>query len=261
MDLHLERFSLPIMEIFFLGTGTAIPVRMHSPAGLLIIVDGQPVLLDIGPGTLSRLELGGVSFDRLDTLLLTHFHPDHTLDLATLLQVFNYAPEAQRQRPFFIAACPGMQDFYHRMLDLFPDLAPLGYELNIKEVFREEFMVGKLSVRCAPTGHTSESIAYRLDDGKHSLVYSGDAAVHGELVNLASGADILICECSFPAGWETDDHLNADMVGVVAHQAGVKSVVLTHTYPPAQAVDLVAQVRKNFNGQIQLAIDGLHLSL
>jgi ribonuclease BN (tRNA processing enzyme) len=249
------------MEIFFLGTGTAIPVRMHSPAGLLVVADRQPILLDIGPGTLSRLEITGFSYAQLDHLFLTHFHSDHTLDLATLLQVFNYTPGLERTRPFSISACPGIHDFYQRMLNLFPELAPLTYKLDIHEVFRDSFSTGKLEILTAPTGHTPESIAFRLDDGEHSLVYSGDAAASGELTGLADKVDLLICECSFPSGWETDDHLNADAAGMIAQQAGVKSLVLTHTYPPAQAVDLIAQVRRYYDGKVQLAIDGLHLSL
>jgi ribonuclease BN (tRNA processing enzyme) len=249
------------MEIFFLGTGTAVPVRQHTPAGLLVVAAGQTILLDIGPGTLSRLELAGYSCAQLQHLLLTHFHPDHTLDLATLLQVFNFTPGAERTDAFTIIACPGIEDFYQRLLDLYPDLSPLSYKLNINHVFNDEFSIGKLKARSAPTGHTAESIAYRLNDGKHTLVYSGDATTHGELVQLADQADLLICECSFPAGWETEDHLNADTAGIIAQQAGVKSLVLTHCYPPAQEVDLVAQVRRHYNGMVQLAVDGLHLSV
>ena len=247
------------MEIFFLGTGTAVPVRQHAPAGLLVVAAGLPLLLDIGPGTISRLESAGFSCAQLHYLLLTHFHPDHTLDLATLLQVFNFAPGAERMDPFTIIACPGIQDFYRRLLELYPDLSPLSYELELKQVFQDAFSIDGLMLRCAPTGHTPESIAFRLDDGRHSLVYSGDASPRGELVQLADGADLLVCECSFPAGWETEDHLNADSAGLIAQQAGVKSLVLTHTYPPALAVDLVAQVRSHYTGPVRLAVDGLHL--
>jgi ribonuclease BN (tRNA processing enzyme) len=250
-----------MMDLFFLGTGTAIPVKLHSPAGLLVVADGKPILLDIGPGTLSRLNLAGIATSSLDHLLLTHFHPDHTLDLATLLQVFNYAPSAERTRSFSITASPGIEDFYRRLVELYPELAPLTYKLEIQQVFRDEFSIGKLRIRTAPTGHTPDSIAFRLEEGEHSLVYSGDASEHGELVELAEKADLLICECSFPAGWETEDHLNADTAGAIAQKAGVKILILVHTYPPAQAVDLAAQVSKHFTGTVQLAVDGLHMVL
>ena len=146
-------------------------------------------------------------------------------------------------------------------MELYPELAPLTYQLELHQAFRDEFSIGKIRIKTAPTGHTTNSIAYRLEDGEHTLVYSGDATAHGELVQLADKVDLLICECSFPSGWETEDHLNADTAGVLAQQAGVKSLVLIHTYPPAQAVDLVAQVRKHYNKEVQLAVDGLHMKL
>jgi ribonuclease BN (tRNA processing enzyme) len=249
------------MDIFLLGTGTAIPVKQHSPAGLAVAAGGQHLLFDIGPGTLGRLEQAGIGYDQLDRLLLTHFHPDHTLDLATLLLVFNFAPGAARTRPFTLTSCAGIEDFLQHMYRLYPDLVPIGYDLRLHPVRREEFTLGQLKVRSAPTGHTPESVAYRLDLNGRSLVYSGDATPHGELAELAAGADLLISECSFPAGWETEEHLNADSLGLLASQAGVKSLLVTHCYPPAMAVDLVGQIHAHYSGEVQLAVDGLRLSL
>ena len=249
------------MEVILLGAGTGIPIKDHSPAGLIVKARGQCLLIDIGPGTLGRLQLAGVECDQIDQLLLSHLHPDHTLDLATLLLVYNYAPNAERTSPFPIIGCRGLKDFYSRMVSLYPEVAPTLFELQLREVHDEEFEVGGLKLRCAPTGHTPESVAYRIDDGRHSIVYSGDAAPNGQLVRLAQGADLLISECSFPAGWETEDHLNADTLGDIAQQAKVKSLVLVHTYPPALAADLVGQIRVRYGGGVQLGTDGLRLVL
>ncbi len=249
------------MEIFLLGTGTAIPIKQHSPSGLIVKVGGQCLLFDIGPGTLGRLHLAEVDYAQINHLLLSHLHPDHTLDLATLLLVFNYAPNVERTTPFPITGCRGLESFYKRMVNLYPEIAPLSYELQLREVYQDEFSIGKLKVKCAPTGHTPDSVAYRLDDGNRCMVYSGDATPRGELARLAEGADVLISECSFPSGWETQDHLNADTVGKLAQQAGVKSLVVVHSYPPALAVDLIGQIRNHYHGEAQLAVDGLRLSL
>jgi ribonuclease BN (tRNA processing enzyme) len=249
------------MEIFLLGTGTSVPVKQHTPAGLVVIADGKRLLFDIGPGTLNRLEQTGILYDQLDQLLLTHFHPDHTLDLATLLLLFNYDPGGSRTNSFTITSCTGIEGFLQRMYTLYPVITPIGYHLQVHPVWREEFGLGKIKIQSAPTGHTPESVAYRLEFEGRSLVYSGDATPRGELVDLAAGADMLISECSFPAGWETEEHLNADSLGLLASQAKVKSLVVTHCYPPALAVDLISQIRVHYNGNVQLAVDGLHLSL
>ena len=249
------------MEITLLGTGTAIPVTQHSPSGLIVKAGGECLLVDIGPGTLGRLHLAGVKYDQIDHLLLSHLHPDHTLDLATLMLIFNYAPGAERTTPFHIIACQGFEDFFNRMVNLYPEIAPISFALETRQVFREEFSIGGLKIHCAPTGHTSNSVAYRVEDGSHVMVYSGDAAPSGELGQLARNADVLVCECSFPAGWQSDDHLNADTIGEIAQQAQVKSLVVVHSYPPALAVDLASQIRNCYQGEVRLAFDGMRILL
>ena len=249
------------MDIYFLGTGTAVPVKNHSPAGLLVRASRQNLLLDIGPGTLSRMVDTGTTYDQLDGLLLSHLHPDHSLDLATLLQVFNYAPGAERTTPFTVTGCQGTQTFLQNMFALYPELTPAGYELKVLQAYRDDFFIGSLKVQTAPSGHTSQSIAYRLEDGQHVLVYSGDASRNGELVDLARSADLLVCECSFPDHWDTTDHLNAEDVGLIAAMAGVKSLIVTHLYPQALAADVTAQIRGHYQGELQVAVDGMHLVL
>jgi ribonuclease BN (tRNA processing enzyme) len=244
------------MEITLLGTGTAIPARQHSPAGLVVSVDDRHLLLDIGPGTLSRLEAAGISWQQLDHLLLTHLHPDHVLDLATLLLVFNYAPGAARTTPFTIIGCHGVEDFLTRLYALFPELKPIGYEIYLQPVLRDELSLENIKIRTAPSGHTPESVAFRLEADGRTLVYSGDASPDGELASLAARADLLVSECSFPAGWETTDHLNADTLGVLAQKAGVRKLLVTHCYPPAREVNLVAQIKAHYSGQVHLAVDG-----
>ena len=249
------------MEIFFIGTGTSLPALDHAPAGLIVKASDQILLFDIGPGTLSRLYLAGILYDQISELLLTHLHPDHTLDLATLLLAFNYAPGAERTSAFQVTGGRDLRDFFQRLVALYPEVAPVSFELLFRQVYRDEFSIGSLHVRTAPTGHTPDSIGYRLEDGQCSVVYSGDATMRGELAALALGADLLITECSFPSGWDTEDHFNADTVGAIAQQAGVKSLAITHRYPPALAVDLAEQIRGRYSGDVILAHDGLHLTV
>ena len=257
-----RNFASPnVMEIYFLGTGTAVPVENHSPAGLFVVTPQLRLLMDIGPGSLSRLNHIGFSVDQIDYLFLSHLHPDHTLDLITLLQVFNSAPETVRQKKFTIIGCRGCNEFLLHIYDLYPDVFPSGYSLEIREVYRDEFLLGDLRVQSGPTAHTESSVAFRMEEGGRSLVYSGDASRQGELTQLACGVDLLISECSFPAGWQTEDHLNADEIGLIAQKSNAKSLVVTHLYPPALRVDLLSQIHQHYQGKAQIAVDGLRLSL
>jgi ribonuclease Z len=75
-------------------------------------------------------------------------------------------------------------------------------------------------------------------------------------VRLAQGADLLLCECSLPDGWSVLDHLSAGQVGAIAAEAGVRRLALTHLYPPALEVDVVAQVKAFYRGEVTLVADG-----
>src|ERR1051326_2844377 len=50
-----------------------------------VIVDGQPILVDCGYGTLAALKKAGINHRQIANVFLTHLHDDHTADLAALL--------------------------------------------------------------------------------------------------------------------------------------------------------------------------------
>lgn len=249
------------MEIVLLGTGTAIPASHHSSAGLVVSTRETTLLVDAGPGTVARFSEAGFSIDDLDTLLITHLHSDHTLDLATLLQVFDSTPNPRRIRPFKIIGCHGTQEYYSRLLEAYPSISPESYKVKVTEVGKSQFMIGDLHLRSALSGHTPSSVGYRFVESGSVFVYSGDAVPHSDLDTLSANADVLVCECSFPAGWDTPDHMNADMVGMLAERAGVKKLIITHRYPPALEVDLKAQIQKYYSGNVVLAEDGMRFKV
>ncbi len=81
-----------MIRVVILGAGTAIPMTGYSPAGNLVQTDSGFLLVDVGPGTLSRLAAVGVDYRELDHILITHHHSDHTLDLVTLVQAYDSTP-------------------------------------------------------------------------------------------------------------------------------------------------------------------------
>lgn len=244
------------MKLTVLGAGTCIPYPGYSPAGYLVTIGGIPVLLDAGPGTIARLADQGVSYRDLEFVLVSHLHSDHVLDLLTLLQASNATPGWQRVKPLALYGCQGLESFLERLFSLFDGVAPESFRLQVHELASSHVDFGAWSLHTALTGHTGESLAYRLEEGSHALVYSGDVARPESLVGLAQGADLLLIECSLPDGWQTPDHLVPAQVGELAQAASVRSVVLTHRYPPALQADVVSQVKSVYSGPVFAAIDG-----
>ncbi|MBW1713256.1 MAG: ribonuclease Z, partial [Deltaproteobacteria bacterium] len=69
------------MEVLVLGSGTGVPWPGRAPSSVLVKARSKNLLLDMGPGALQRLTQEGVDWQALDAILLSHLHPDHTLDL------------------------------------------------------------------------------------------------------------------------------------------------------------------------------------
>jgi ribonuclease BN (tRNA processing enzyme) len=249
------------MQLTILGAGTCVPVAQHSASGYLVRVGETALLLDAGPGTIARLAAAGVSYRDLEYVFITHLHSDHTLDLVTLLQALMATPGWKREKTLTVTGCLGFTPFLEKLMQVYDGIAPRGYELSIGEMGRDrrDFLFG--TIETTLTGHTENSIAYRIEAQGKVLVYSGDAIETDNLVQLARGANIFVCECSLPNEWSTANHLIAGAVGRVAQKARVKQLVLTHLYPPALEADVVAQVQAEFDGVVIQASDGLEMEI
>lgn len=165
-----------------------------SPYTCLLIETGRNVILvDTGAGAASpttgairaRLEMLGVRPRDVDTVVLTHAHPDHIGGLATAYgqPIFRNARHILAEREF---------EFWTGRADLkamrVPDemkasmtrtarQALAAVRFQIETVDREREIVA--GVRVLPAaGHTPGHLAVLVSDGGEHLLNVGDAAVH-----------------------------------------------------------------------------------
>jgi len=248
-----------MIRVVILGAGTAIPMTGYSPAGHLVQSDSGFLLVDIGPGTLSRLAAVGVDYRELGHILITHHHSDHTLDLVTLIQAFDSTPGWVREEVLHLIGGRGTGDLFSQLMSTYPGIGPTSYRVEIHEMMHESLALPGWEVKSAFTGHTPDSLGYRLEVEGKVIVFSGDATLTMELVTLAEQADLFVCECSFPGSFGAGDHLAAEQVGWLAAKARVKKLVLVHMYPQTLESDLHAQIGKEYSGQVEVAKDGLEL--
>ncbi|MDZ7698139.1 MAG: MBL fold metallo-hydrolase [Deltaproteobacteria bacterium] len=253
------------MEVTILGSGTAIPIIDRASPSCALFVKGEPpMLFDVGPGTLRQLTRLGISHEAIGRIFLTHFHPDHCADLIHLFFATRNPRVLERRKPFVLMGPSGLNDFMaslHRAFDASLELPQATLEL--KELPPDgvtDIDFGNFRIRTAPTGHTPNSLAFRVDssDGS-SVVFSGDTGFSEAVIDLAQGADLLILESAFPDGDEVTGHLTPSLAGRMAALAGVRRLVLTHFYPESLSTDIPAQCRKNYDGELILARDLLRL--
>ncbi|MBW2637083.1 MAG: MBL fold metallo-hydrolase, partial [Deltaproteobacteria bacterium] len=117
-------------------------------------------------------------------------------------------------------------------------------------------------VNTMPMDHIESSIGFRVavPDGT-SLVYSGDTDYCENLVELSRNTDLLICEAAFPDEKKAKGHLTPSLAGKIATEAKVKTFILTHFYPECESIDIEAQCRRTYKGDLILAEDLMPIEL
>ena len=136
-------------------------------------------------------------------------------------------------------------------------------------------------VRAALVDHPPvvPAFGYRFDGPDRSIVISGDTKPSENLIELASGADILVHDAFYPAAIDRlvanvpnapalkesilSHHTSAEDAGRVAQAAGVRTLVLSHLVPPEdpEVTDRmwIDAASAHFDGKIVVGKDLLEL--
>jgi ribonuclease BN (tRNA processing enzyme) len=237
------------MRFTLVGTGTTVPAADRGPAGFLVEEGGARVLVDGGTGTVQRLARLGVDARDLDGGVFSHLHVDHSGDLVPILFTMRVGIDRIRERDYPLWGGEGLATFVERLKELYPNwLVSKRYtvpvtELSLSGAGRAELPGGVL-LETLPAKHGASALHLRFTgrDG-FTVVFSGDTGWSDNLVTLARGADVLVCECAMREAGLYDEHLCPDEVAAIVDAARPRRTVLTHLYPDVDVESALARVR------------------
>ncbi len=249
-----EKISLTI-----LGSGTCVPSLKRSSCSVLMEIGHSRLLFDCGPGTMRRLLETGISIFDISYIFLSHTHPDHTGELVPFLFGSKY-PYENRKSPLTIVAGKGFSEFHEGLKAVYGQWIDLAsgilHTLELDSDRHDSLKFDDFSVESIPVEHIEGSIAFKITSpDKTSVVYSGDTDFSEDLIALAKGADLLICESALPDAMKVPGHLTPSLAGEIATSAGVHKLVLTHFYPECDRADIEKECRKTYSGPLVLAED------
>ena len=261
MRLNSDKLSVTI-----LGSGTCVPSLERSSCSVLIRTGGSILMFDSGAGTMRRLLESGSEIYEVSFVFYSHFHPDHTGELASFLFSNKYPDESRRKYPLTLGAGRGFKEFFENLKRVYGHwIEPDTGLLNIVEfdnTHRDARQYKDFTVETLPMEHNPESIAYRITgSGGTSVVYSGDTDFSDNLVMLSKSADLLICESALPDELKVKGHLTPSQAGEIASRANVGKLVLTHFYPECDGVDIEKECRKTYAGPLILAEDLMEIEI
>lgn len=275
-------------KVVLLGTrgGPRITTGSSWPSASVVAFSGRPYIVDCGLGVTRQFVEAGYRLADVHTILLTHHHSDHTLELGPLLhttwcsspkrEIMVYGPPPLRQlvNGFFGAMAYDIDMRMQNERQEDPRDMFTCVEFGEGPVFRDELVtVDALRVVHPPLTNT---YALRFRGGGKTVVFSGDTAYFPPLAEFARGADVLVHEVMDRRGAEKmcaslkdikprlmehmiAAHTFGDDVGRIARDAGVKHLVVNHFTPsddpetPPEA--FAALVRETWDGPLTIGHD------
>jgi ribonuclease BN (tRNA processing enzyme) len=253
------------MNLQFIGTASALsePERFHSS---FLLNDNENIaLFDCGEGTSAALVKMKVSVRKINTIIISHFHPDHIAGLPLLITQMKIFGREEKLTIFVHNSLVEtlitmLRIFYH-----FPD--KLKFELEIISYnFNEAFSLsGNINILPRRNNHLrrkypeekSENISFvssgfLIYDKRKSIYYTADISTYEEL-NLFEdkSPNILITEAA---------HISIDDIIRNYHFAKYEQVFVTHySYDLKETIaDEIKNARLEDN--IVLAVEGMEIT-
>ncbi len=179
---------MSIREAVFLGTASQVPTRTRNHNALFLLWDDLGILFDPGEGTQRQMVHAGIAATQITHIAITHFHGDHCLGLAGVVQRISLDRVAH---PVEVIYPRSGQVFFERLrhASIFYDAATI-VPRPVEGGSGEEIDVGRRgSVRLVARAleHGVNCYGYRLqeDDSRRMLPELLDkAGVRGPAVGL-----------------------------------------------------------------------------
>lgn len=248
------------MRLTVLGCSGSGPGPTSPASGYLVRAGDTHLALDLGNGTFGALQRHLDPW-ALDAVVLSHLHADHCADVTALTVFRRYHPFPPAGAVALPVAAPG--EAPSRFAAAYASSAAERAETDLSDVLAftalvdgAPFSVGAARCSARLVEHPCEAYALRVEHGGTALVYSGDTGPSTGLVELARGADVLLCEASWP---HRDDapagvHLSGRQAGEHAAAAGVGRLLLTHVPAWFDGHVLLAEARETFDGPVELVV-------
>ena len=292
----------PGTRLVLLGTHGGPGIEQNrAETSAAVVVDGVPYLVDCGYGSLRTLVLSTIGYQQLDHIFFTHLHDDHTSDLPALLS-HQWTGGAKRTSTE-VYGPPGTAKLVEAALGFLRsnveirivdegrtvDPATLfhGHDVAATAMPARVLADERVTVTSVESAHfparatakmSHRALAYRFDTKERSIVFTGDTAYSDNIVGLAKGADLFVCECMAQSVYEqnvarakeaeaagnkesiarhvAETHSTPSDVGRMAAKAQVKTVVLYHLLPGARQPGGLDYALTNFTDGVRAEFAG-----
>ncbi|NWX84985.1 RNZ2 protein, partial [Nothoprocta pentlandii] len=270
-------------EIVFLGTGSAIPMKIRNVSSTLVNISStRSVLLDCGEGTFGQLcRHYGEQIDQvlcnLAAVFVSHMHTDHHSGLMNILMQRRRALASLGQvfSPLFLVApeqiMPWLHEYHNHCEEILEDIKMIpsqslvkGYE-NIRP--KAKFVSSLLEsydlaeFQTCEVQHCKNAFACSIvHKSGWKVVYSGDTMPCMTLVKMGKDATLLIHEATLEDGMEKEAIEKTHSTTSQAIQTGMKMnaefIMLNHFSQRYAKIPLFSE---DFSEKVGIAFDHMRV--
>jgi ribonuclease BN (tRNA processing enzyme) len=241
------------VTVTFIGAGNAFADGGRSHACIHVQAPGTSLLLDCGGSSLPMIRRR-MDPAEIEAVAVTHLHGDHFGGIPFLLdqQKWSY-----RKRPLLIGGPPSLRQRLGLAADAYGmDISrdSLGYDVTVVTLGRDEVLFGGASVAAYPVTHSplAEPHGLRVRAGGKLIAYSGDATWSDQLVALADGADLFICESTH---FDMNDPVHLSYRTLKRHRDELRCDRIVLTHMATDMLDRLSEV------ELDVAADGMDIVL
>ena len=274
-------------KVTLLGTGVPIPSAVRFGPSTLIEAGDQKLLIDAGRGATIRLEQMKVPIGRIDVLLLTHYHSDHTSGIPDVwLTGWLESYFGTRKTPFRVIGPIGAKTLMENLerayaLDIKIRIAdeklpPEGVAISVSEYDRDGVVYEKNGVKVIAfeVDHgdvIKPAYGYRIEYGGRVAVLSGDTRYNLNVIKYGAGADLLVHEVAAARPELMKEayiqriighHVTPREAGMVFAKTKPRLAAFTHLVqlaspqvPPPTLDEMVAETREVYDGPLEVGED------
>jgi ribonuclease BN (tRNA processing enzyme) len=243
--------------------GERIDVTLNNPEATVVEVRDWNVVIDLGNGGFGVVQRHVDPF-AIDAVGISHLHADHCADLSALYVHLTYHPArgfaTTGTEPRLPVYGPG--HVAERAGAMYGSPLP-EHIFDFREWSDSDALrVGPIEITPRLVVHPIEAYGMRIVGPSSRrrgfeavIAYTGDADFDKNLVKLARGADVLLCEASFVEGQliEPGVHMTGARAGHLAVEADVSSLVLTHVPSWTDPAVVLAEASEVYFGPVSLA--------
>jgi ribonuclease Z len=251
------------VKVKFVGTGSGKTSLNRHHSSLLISSNNHNLLIDCGDGISTALLKQKISFDEINSIIISHLHSDHFAGLPSLLTQMKLSG---RINPLKIFAPESDLNFIETLIERFYlfkermdfELTLLPYKSDSEIILADEFkLLTKFNSHLDKykTAHPDKefsSSSFIISDAQLKILYSADIGSVKDLINIDSNFDYAITEIS---------HISFKEVLDLAGKFHPAKIILTHinNESESQVKSQIDSLQNKLKSQIILAFDGFEL--